>query len=74
MDISAIALSGLQNAQNRFDRAAAGVTRATLNPGDSVDLSQQAVDMLAAKTQFGASIRVAHVADEMQKSLLDMLV
>jgi len=74
MDISSIALTGLQNAQNRFDRAAAAVTRASSNPEDVVDLSRQTVEMLAAKNQFSASVRVARVADEMQKSLLDMLI
>ena len=63
----------MQNAQDRFDRAASGIARASSNSGDAVDLSQQAVDLLSAKNQYSASIRVAHVADEMQKSLLDML-
>ena len=71
--ISYIALQGLENAQGQFDRAARGVIRAASNPEDVVSLSQQAVELLAAKNQFTVSIRAAHVADEMQKTTLDLL-
>ncbi|HEV2445204.1 MAG TPA: hypothetical protein VGS58_04760 [Candidatus Sulfopaludibacter sp.] len=73
MDISSIALTGIQNAQDRFDRAAAGVTRAAAGADDTVQLSQSAVELLAAKNQFGVAIQVTHVAGEMQKSLLNLL-
>ena len=72
MDISSIALSGLQNATRQFDRAAAGVIRSTSVEPDSADLSQAAVEFLASKQQFSAAIRLAHVADQMQKSTLDI--
>jgi flagellar hook protein FlgE len=73
VDISSIALSGLQSAQDRFDLAAARVTGASSQPEDTVDLSQSAVDLVAAKDQFGAAVRVVHVADQMQKSALNIL-
>ena len=73
MDISSIALSGLQNASRQLDRAAAGVIRASSPESDGADLSQTAVEFLAAKAQFSAAIRVAHLADQMQKSSLDIL-
>lgn len=73
MGISYIALLSLENAKAQFDRAAAGVIRAASNPEDVVSLSQQAVEMLAAKNQFTVSIRAAHVADQMQKATLDLL-
>ncbi len=70
---SSIALAGLQNAQDRFNTAASGVVRASSGSGDTVDLSQQAVNMLTAKSEFGASIRMVQVADEMQKTALNLL-
>ena len=73
MDISSIALAGLQNASREFDRAAAGVIRSTSAESDSADLSQAAVEFLATKEQLSTAIRLAHVADQMQKSTLDIL-
>lgn len=74
MDISSIALTGLQSAQDRFDLTAARVTGASIQqPEDTVDLSQPAVDLLAAKNQFAAMVKVVHVADDMQKSSLNLL-
>jgi flagellar hook protein FlgE len=73
VDISSIALSGLQNASQQFDRAAAGIIRSTTAEPDSADLSQAAVDFLAAREQFSAAIRLTRVADQMQKSTLDIV-
>ena len=73
MDISSIALSGLQNASRQFDRAATGVIRASSPVSDVADLSQTAVEFLASKEQFSTAIRLAHVADQMQKSTLEIL-
>jgi flagellar hook protein FlgE len=49
------------------------VVRASSTSEDTVDLSQQAVDMLTAKNQFSVMTRVVDVTDQMQKSLLDIL-
>jgi hypothetical protein len=74
VDISSIALTGLQSAQDRFDLAAARVTGASIQqPDDTVDLSQPAVDLLAAKNQFSASLKVVHVANDIEKSSLNLL-
>jgi hypothetical protein len=73
MEISSIALSSMQNVQDRFDRAADGVARAPANPQDSVDLSAQAVDMISAKNQFAFGVKIVHVGDELQQSLLNLL-
>jgi flagellar hook protein FlgE len=74
VDISSIALTGLESAQDRFDLAAARVTGASTQPeADTVDLSQPVVDLLAARNQFAGAVEVVHVADDMQKALLDVM-
>ena len=75
MDISAIAATGLDVAQSRFEKAATGVaSSATEEPAvDTVSLSQQTIGLLSAKNEFSGAIRVVQVADEMQKTVLSML-
>lgn len=73
MEISSIALSGLHQAQDRFDRAASGIARSPAGPQDSVDLSTQAVQVISAKNQFATGVKIVHVGDEMQQSLLNLL-
>jgi flagellar hook protein FlgE len=71
MDISAIALGGLQTAQSNFERAAARL--ATADVSDTVDLSTAAVDLITARNQFEANIKVMHTANETFKKTLDLL-
>lgn len=73
MEISRIALSAMQNAQNRFDSAASKIARAPASPQDSVDLSAQAVQTISAKNQYATGVKIVHVGDEMQQSLLNLL-
>lgn len=73
MEISSIGLSAMQNAQDRFERAAAQVARAPADPQDSVDLSAQAVQMISAKNQYATGVKIVHLGDEMQQSLLNLL-
>ncbi len=41
---------------------------------DNVDLSQQAVSLLTAKkNQFAANLNVLKIADEMQKSIINLV-
>ena len=72
MNISAIALQGLEQSQTHFEKAASQVAQA-VDPCDSVDLSQAAVNLISAKNDFAANIKVAKVADEMERAILDML-
>jgi pyruvate/2-oxoglutarate dehydrogenase complex dihydrolipoamide dehydrogenase (E3) component len=79
MDVMNAALGGMMVAQNSFDSAAqrfAGAstqfTRST-QPPDSVDLSTEAVTLLAARNQFEASAKVFQAGDKMQKKLLDLM-
>jgi flagellar hook-associated protein FlgK len=80
MNVMSAALSGMQQAQSNLDKTAqriahAGINQAGANqaPGDTVDLSTEMVNLMAARQQFSTSARVAHVGDEMQKSLLNMM-
>ena len=79
MDISAIALGGLNQAQTNFDtavrRIASGGSGA---PGsgageDTVDLSSNIVSLLQAKNDFEANLKAVKIGDEMQRTALDLL-
>ncbi|MGA2097338.1 MAG: hypothetical protein ABSH39_13625 [Candidatus Acidiferrum sp.] len=76
MDLSSIALQGLQQADNQLQNAATQIAENGANaPGgnvDSVDLSAAAVQLLAGKNDFAANIGTLKVADEVQKNLLDV--
>jgi flagellar hook protein FlgE len=82
MDVMNAALGGMMIAQSSFDRTAQRIadsstqstqpTRSTQRP-DSVDLSTEAVTLLATKNQFQASAQVFQVGDKMQKKLLDIM-
>jgi flagellar hook-associated protein FlgK len=75
MDVMSAALSGMQQAQGTLEKTAQRIASADANPasGDKVDLSAEMVNLIGARQQFSANAKVAHVADEMQKSLLDLM-
>jgi flagellar hook protein FlgE len=82
MDVMNAALGGMMIAQSSFDRTAQRIadssTQSTqpnrfTQPPDSVDLSTEAVTLLAAKNQLQASAQVFQVGDKMQKKLLDIM-
>ena len=77
MDVTHIALGGPERAQNSLENtgkrlATGGAPRAD-GAADSVDLSTEMVAKLAARQQFQFNARVIRTADQMQKSLLDVL-
>ena len=76
------ALGGMMIAQSSFDRTAqriADSSTQSTQPNrstqrqDSVDLSTEAVTLLAAKNEFQANAQVFQVGDKMQKKLLDIM-
>ena len=78
MNITAIALLGLQEAQNQMDRSASRVASASAISGDAinsdtVDISQEAISMMSAKTLFSANLSSLETAGQMQQSILDMM-
>ena len=79
MDVMNAALGGMMVAQSSFDSAAQRIagdaaqsTRST-HPPDSVDLSTEAVTLLATKNQFQAGAQVFQAGEKMQKKLLDIM-
>jgi hypothetical protein len=78
MELSGIALRGLDRAQSRFERAAERLTATGADspdgaPADTVDLSAATVGLLAARAEFAAQIQLLKVADEMERRAFDVL-
>jgi hypothetical protein len=75
------ALGGMQIAQSSFTRTAQRIADASTQPSsqlqgqppDSIDLSTQAVALIADRNQFQANVQVFHAGDQMQKKLLDLM-
>lgn len=77
MDISAIALQGLEQANAQLDKAAARLaSAAALSPDgsnvDVVDISVETVALLAARNQFSVAAATMKVANEARKSVIDI--
>ncbi len=78
MDLPSIALSGLDQAQTRFDQAAVRVASvpgasADGTPVDTVDLSTAAVAVLSARYDVEASLKMVKIANDMQYQILQLL-
>ena len=76
------ALEGMSRAETQLNQAAGDIARSTTidaTPvvprvsGDIVDLSAPMVSLLQSRNSFDANSKVIKVADEMQKSLLDVV-
>ncbi len=69
------ALEGMSRAETQLNQAAGDIARATtVSPtgGDIVDLSTSMVALLQSRNSFEANTQVFKVADEIQKSLLNV--
>lgn len=73
MNISAIALGGLEQAQADLLRASQQAAHPA-EPVDAVSLSNEAVAVISAKNQFEAGISVLETADQMEQSALSILL
>jgi flagellar hook protein FlgE len=76
MTVSAAASAALSQARERVDRAAEGVDRATrpsADPQDQVDLSTEAIALVAAHNGYDAATRLAKTADEISRATIDVL-
>jgi len=70
------ALEGMSRAETQLNRAANDIARSTtVSPtgGDVLDLSAPMVSLLESRNNFEANTKVFKVADEMQKSLLNVI-
>ena len=77
MELSTIALRGLDAALAGFDQAASRIVRATApsDPAsaDAVNWSAAVVGLLTARQDFAANLKVLKVAGEMERHTLDIL-
>ena len=75
MDITAVALQGLQEAQARLDKAAVNLSRLSIDAasGDSVDLSSEVIALIATQAQVETNVAAARSANELEQKLLDVL-
>jgi len=77
MDLSAIALQGLSQAEVQLDAAASGLaTAGAASPNganlDVVDLSSQIVALTSAQTAFAIDLATLKTADQVQENLINL--
>lgn len=74
IDAIGIGLSGLQNATQKAETAATNIANLTTPRDDGViiDLSEEAVNLLIAETEFKANLATIKTADEMSDELLSI--
>lgn len=74
MTISSLSLgaTGMHRAADRFEASASRVARLGTGLGE-VDLATEMVDMLEAEHAFKASTVIVRKADEMARSIIDIL-
>lgn len=76
MDLSAIALQGLNQADALLEQAAVTIASGGASGGSSVntaDLASEIVDLSSAKNQFAVNLSTLKVADEIQKTTVDLI-
>lgn len=78
MDLSTIALQGLEQGQVQLENAAirlagAGAESPDGAGVDTVDLSAEIVALMSAKTQFSANLSTLKTANQLQKNVLDVM-
>mgnify|MGYP003348443460 CR=1 FL=1 len=72
MDPISTARYGLMAATRRFETSATNVARMGVEGEPEVDLAQETVGMIQAKTAFSANLSVIGFAQDMWDSLLKM--
>ena len=78
MDASSIALDGLHQADVQLEAAATRIASAGANSPDGatldvVDLSAEIVALISAGNLFDVNLATLKTADQMQKSLVDLI-
>ena len=69
-----IGLSGLQKATQRVEAAATNIANLTTprDDGVTIDLSEEAVNLLLAETEFKANLATIRTTDELSEELLNI--
>lgn len=78
MDISAIALQGFQQAETQLQQAATSIASSGAStPGganlDTVSMSTEVIALMSAQNQASVNLSTLKVADEIQKSTIDVI-
>ena len=78
MDLSAIALQGLDQAQVQLQNAATRLAGAGADSPDgagldTVDLSAEIVALMSAKNQYSANLSTLKTVDQIQRNALDLM-
>lgn len=82
MDSMSIALSGLHSASARLDKAAQkialpsaieGESSDSASGGDSIEISDAAIEMLLARNEFAISAKLLKAQDEQTRQTLDLI-
>lgn len=78
MDISAIALNGLHQAETQVEQAAVRLGSIGSNPSqntpvDTASLSEAAVSLIAGKDAYATGIKVLETANVMERQAIDLL-
>lgn len=71
MTIGSIAQASLQTASTGFERAARDLTTAATS--DQVEISDAAVRLLQAQTQYQASLKLAKTADAIARQSISLI-
>jgi len=64
------ALSGLTTASKQAESAASNIAKSTTVEGDTVELSEEAVNLILAETNYKANIATIQTAQELNDELL----
>jgi flagellar hook protein FlgE len=75
------ALTGMHQAESQIDATASRIANSPFPnvpgaqnpPQDQLDLSTDMVNLLQSRSNFAADVKVAHVADDIQKSTISIL-
>ena len=75
MDLSAIVLQGINQAQAQLDAAVTGLASASPNSGgvDMVDVASQLVATNSAEILLQLNLSTLKTADQLQKNVIDLL-
>lgn len=73
MSVSSVALGGLNQAQATIENTVKRINDAA-GQEDTVALSTDAVNLIQAKGDFQANIQVLKIADQLEKSAINLIV
>jgi flagellar hook protein FlgE len=74
MDLSSIALQGLQQADDRLQQASTRLASVGSDGDvDTVSISAEMVALLSAKNEYMTNVRALKTGDEVQQAALDIM-